>query len=129
MMFIPILLAALVAAPASAGSLVGVWSVGEKRACDQGPAWVLFADGQYAEVTLPSGPISALGLWKDEETVLAYTHAHMPFSGHEQPAAMSRMTIEVRAADRLDMRNARGLARTFHRCPAASLKAPASPAH
>jgi hypothetical protein len=129
MLFIPILLAALVAAPASAGSLVGVWSVGEKRACDQGPAWVLFADGQYAEVTLPSGPISALGLWKDEETALAYTHAHMPFAGHELPAKMSRMTIEVRAADRLDMRNARGLARTFHRCPAASLKAPTSPAH
>ena len=124
-----ILLAVLVAGPASAQSLVGVWSVGEKRACEQGPAWVLFADGLYAEVTLPSGPSSALGLWKDEDKSLAYTHAHMPFTGPEVPATMSRMTIETRAADRLDMRNARGAARTFHLCPAASLKAPVGAAH
>lgn len=124
-----ILLAVMLTGPASAQSLVGVWSVGEKRACERGPAWVLFADGQYAEVTLPSGPISALGLWKDEDQALAFTHAHIPFAGHEVPATMSRMTMETRTAERLDMRNSRGMARSFHRCPAASLKAPGRAAH
>lgn len=121
-------LLALLATPVAAEGLAGVWSIGEARNCVAGPAWVLFADGQYAEVTLPAGPISSVGVWKDEGQALAYTHAHLPFAGLEKPGTMRRMAMTARTADRLDMVSPTGRARAFHRCPADRLKAPAGAA-
>ena len=104
--------------------IAGVWSIGETQSCDSGPAWVFFADGYYAEVQLPDGAPAAVGIWRDEGDAIAYTHAHMPFEGHERPMRVRHLTIEERSAERLTMRNYRGDARVFHRCPAGSLKAP-----
>ena len=103
--------------------IAGVWSLGETASCESGPAWVFFADGFYAEVQLPDGAPAALGIWRDEGDAIAYTHAHMPFDGHEQPMRVRHLTIEERSSDRLVTRNYRGVARIFHRCPATSLKA------
>lgn len=108
--------------------LPGVWSIGETKNCASGPAWAFLADGYYAEVTLPDkGPL-AMGLWKDEASALAYTHSHMPFPDMLKVNTMSRMTIDQRTPDMLVMKNARGMKRVFHRCPAGSLKAPAAQA-
>ena len=107
-------------------SLVGVWSIGETRSCDAGAAWVFFADGFYAEVQLPESDPSAVGVWRDEGEMIAYTHAHMPFEGHERPMRVRHFTVEERIADRLRMRNYRGDELIFHRCPAQALKAPPS---
>jgi len=104
--------------------LAGVWSLGKTASCQAGPAWVFFADGYYAEVQLPDGAPAALGVWRDEGDAIAYTHAHMPFSGHEQPMRVRHLIIEERSPERLVTRNYRGVARIFHRCPATSLKAP-----
>ena len=104
--------------------LAGVWSIGETRSCDSGPAWVFFADGFYAEVQLPDGAPAAVGIWRDEGDAIAYTHAHMPFDGHERPMRVRHLTIEERSADRLRMRNYRDDARVFHRCPASSVQKP-----
>ena len=94
--------------------IAGVWSLGETRSCDSGPAWVFFADGP-----------AAVGIWRDEGDAIAYTHAHMPFEGHERPMRVRHLTIEERTAEKLTTRNYRGVTRTFHRCPANSLKVPA----
>ncbi|WP_298336107.1 hypothetical protein [uncultured Erythrobacter sp.] len=104
--------------------IAGVWSIGETRSCDSGPAWVFFADGFYAEVQLPDGAPAAVGVWRDEGDAIAYTHAHMPFEGHERPMRIRHLTIEERSAERLTMRNFRGDARVFHRCPASSVQKP-----
>ncbi|MCK0099563.1 MULTISPECIES: hypothetical protein [Erythrobacteraceae] len=104
--------------------LAGVWSLGETASCESGPAWVFFADGYYAEVQLPDGAPAALRIWRDEGDAIAYTHAHMPFAGHERPMRVRHLTIEERSSERLVTRNYRGVARIFHRCPATSLKAP-----
>jgi hypothetical protein len=113
------------AAAADAAYMPGVWSLGETRNCDSGPAWVFLADGYYAEVTLPSSGPSATGLWKDEGSAIAYTHSHMPFPDMLKANEMKRLTVEERTADRLVTRNYRGVARIFHRCPVDALKAPA----
>ncbi len=105
--------------------IAGVWSLGETRSCDSGPAWVFFADGYCAEVQLPDGAPAAVGIWRDEGDAIAYTHAHMPFEGHERPMRVRHLTIEERTAEKLTARNYRGVTRTFHRCPANSLKVPA----
>lgn len=106
----------------------GVWSLGETKNCESGPAWVFLADGYYAEVTLPNSGPSATGLWKDEGTAIAYTHSHMPFPDMLTPNEMKRLTVEKRVPDRLVKRNYRGVARIFHRCPVDALKAPAAQA-
>lgn len=134
MRVMPILIAAALAFPASAAPdpafMPGVWSIGETPNCATGGAWVFLADGYYAEVKLPDGQPTALGLWRDEGGALAYTHSHLPFPDMMKINAMSRMTIEARNADKLLMRNARGVPRIFHRCPASSLKAqPGGAAH
>ncbi len=116
---------AMLAAPSTAGGLAGVWSIGEMRNCTNGPAWVLFADGHYAEITLPAGPISSVGTWKEEADALAYTHAHLPFAGLDSPGTIRRMSIKARTPERLDLLAPSGRVRSFHRCPAESLKAPA----
>lgn len=122
--------AAMIAAPAAASDLAGVWSLGEARNCDAGPAWVFFADGYYAEVTLPSSEAHALGLWRDEGKAVAYTHTHMPFAGHEKPMEQKRLTVVERTAEKLSTTNYRGVPRIFHRCPASALKAsPGTAAH
>jgi len=107
-------------------SLTGVWSIGETRSCDAGAAWVFFADGFYAEVQLPDSNPSAVGVWRDEGEMIAYTHAHMPFEGHERPMRVRHFTVEERTADSLRMRNYRGDELIFHRRPAQALKAPPS---
>ncbi len=120
---------ALTFVPASAedqgapAPIAGVWSIGETRSCDAGPAWVFFADGYYAEVQLPDGAPSAVGIWRDESHAIAYTHAHMPFKGHEEPMKVRHLTIDERGAEKLITRNYRGESLLFHRCPASSLKA------
>jgi hypothetical protein len=106
----------------------GVWSLGETKNCETGPAWVFLADGYYAEVTLPDKGPSATGLWKDEGSAIAYTHSHMPFPDMMAANQMKRLIVEERTPDRLATRNYRGVARVFHRCPAGSLKAPAGQA-
>lgn len=88
---------------------------------------MFFADGFYAEVELPDGQPSAVGIWRDEGEAIAYTHAHMPFEGHASAMSVRHLTVERRTAERLDTRNYRGVARIFHRCPANALKAPSGP--
>ena len=116
------------AATPDAAYIPGVWSLGDTKNCDTGPAWVFLADGYYAEVTLPDKGPSATGLWKDEGTAIAYTHSHMPFPDMMAANEMKRLTVEERTPDKLTTRNYRGVARVFHRCPAGSLKAPAGQA-
>ena len=116
------------AATPDAAYMPGVWSLGDTKNCDTGPAWVFLADGYYAEVTLPDRGPSATGLWKDEGTAIAYTHSHIPFPDMMVANEMKRLRIEKRTPDKLTMRNYRGVARVFHRCPAGSLKAPAGQA-
>lgn len=71
-----IVLAAVLCLPAQAATpdaayMFGVWSLGETKNCDSGPARVFLADGYYAEVTLPDSRPSAIGLWKDEGSAIA----------------------------------------------------------
>jgi hypothetical protein len=118
--------AALVAtsAPmAQAAPLPGVWAVGEPAACATGNAWVFFKEGFYAEVKLPSGPMSSLGHWRDEGTALAYSHAHMPFTKVAEGQAERRMTFTSRTADRFEATAPSGTVRVFSRCPEGTLKA------
>ena len=102
----------------------GVWSLGDVKNCDSGPAWVFLADGYYAEVTLPDKGPSATGLWKDEGSAIAYTHSHMPFPDMMQANEPKRLTVEERTPDKLVTRNYRGAPRIFHRCPMTALKVP-----
>ena len=64
-------------------------------------------DGYYAEVQLPDGAPAAVGIWRDEGDAIAYTHAHMPFEGHERPMRVRHLTIEERTAEKLTTRNYR----------------------
>lgn len=123
------LIAVTFALPLSAAApdtayMPGVWSLGETKNCETGPAWVFLADGYYAEVTLPSNGPSATGLWEDEGTAIAYTHSHMPFPDMLKANEMKRLTVEERTPVKLVTRNYRGVARIFHRCPVDTLKAP-----
>ncbi|WP_374614381.1 hypothetical protein [Sphingorhabdus sp.] len=108
----------------------GVWSLGETKNCESGPAWAFLADGYYAEVTLPNKGPTAIGLWKDEGTAIAYTHSHMPFGDMMKANEMKRLTVEKRTPDKLVTKNYRGVTRIFHRCQAGALKVPSGqPAH
>lgn len=112
------------AAVAKDSDLHGVWSLGETKNCAAGPAWVFLADGYYVEVKLPDqGPFAA-GVWKDEGHAIAYTHSHMSFSDMLKANELKRLTVVARAADRLDLKNYKGVSRIFHRCPPDALKAP-----
>lgn len=122
-MAIFLMAAASTAAPTSPSTMPGVWSLGEARNCETGPAWVFLADGYYVEVTLPDRGPSATGIWKDEGGAIAYTHSHLPFPDMLTPNEPKRLTIEQRTADKLVTRNYRGVARIFHRCPVTALKA------
>jgi hypothetical protein len=106
------------------GSIAGIWSLGERRDCAAGQAWVFLSDGYYVEVSLPDQGPFAVGTWKDEGATIAYTHSHMPFADAAKPGQLRRFTVERRTADRLDLRTYRGDMRIFHRCPEGSLKAP-----
>jgi hypothetical protein len=133
MKMLAIVMVAALSLPVQAAELTpaympGVWSLGETKNCETGPAWVFLADGYYAEVTLPDKGPSATGLWKDEGTAIAYTHSHMPFPDMMAANQMKRLTVEERTPDRLTTRNYRGVARIFHRCPTGALKAPAGQA-
>jgi hypothetical protein len=116
---------AATAATATPAPLAGIWAVGEPSACADGNAWVLFADGFYAEVKLPSGPISAMGRWSDAGDALVYSHAHLPFAGHAAALPERRMTFTARTAERFEATAPSGKVRVFSRCPADALKAPA----
>lgn len=130
---LPIVVLAALALPVQAATpepayMPGVWSLGDTKNCEAGPAGVFLADGYYAEVTLPDKGPSATGLWKDEGIAIAYTHSHMPFPDMMAANEMKRLTVEERTPDKLVTKNYRGVARVFHRCPAGSLKAPAGQA-
>lgn len=122
-----IVVAALVVASA-AGShpapLPGVWAVGEPAACADGNAWVFFKEGFYAEVKLPGGPTSAIGIWRDAGDSLIYSHAHMPFAKLADGQPERRMVFKSRDADRFQATAPSGTVRTFNRCPEGTLKAP-----
>ena len=105
-------------------ALPGIWSLGETKNCETGPAWVFLADGYYAEMTLPDKGPSATGLWRDEKNAIAYSHSHVPFPDMLTANELRRLTVVSRTADRIETRNYRGVPRIFHRCPAGSLKAP-----
>lgn len=109
-------------APKPKSDLSGIWSIGETRNCETGQAWLLMADGYYAEVMLPDGAPRAMGRWRDDGAALSYTHSHPPFADRHDVHEMKQLTIEQRTPDRLAMRNYRGTARIFHRCPDESLK-------
>jgi hypothetical protein len=113
------------ATPPPGQSIIGLWSLGETRNCETGPAWLFHADGYYVEVTLPDQGPSAVGRFVDEGTAIAYTHSHMPFSDGMVTNEMRRLTVVERNADLLSTRNYRGLPRIFHRCPMTALRAPA----
>jgi hypothetical protein len=110
--------------PAEPGpSIIGLWSLGETRNCERGPAWLFHADGYYVEVTLPDQGPSAVGRWVDEGGAIAYTHSHVPFSDGTAPNEMRRLVVVERTADLLSTRNYRGVSRIFHRCPVTALRA------
>ena len=106
----------------AAASLAGLWVVGETSDCTRpgANAWVLMADGIYAEATLPQGPITALGRWRDGGDRLIYTHGHIPF---DAAAPERAMTFDNRTDQRLAMTAPSGRKRVFSRCPAGTLKA------
>lgn len=110
------------APPPPTPSIVGLWSLGETRNCESGPAWLFHADGYYVEVTLPDQGPSAVGRWVDEGGAIAYTHSHMPFSDAAAPNELRRLTVVERTADLLSTRNYRGVPRIFHRCPMTALR-------
>ena len=116
--------ATALSARAAAGDLPGVWSIGEAKNCAAGPAWVFLADGYYVEVKLPDQGPFAVGLWMDEGQAIAYTHSHMPFPDMLKANELKRLTVVARTAERLDLRNYKGVPRIFHRCPPDALKAP-----
>ncbi len=108
---------------AAAAPLTGLWVVGEAADCSRpgANAWVLMADGLYAETSLPRGPITAVGRWRDGGDRLIYTHAHIPFTA---PAPERAMVMNERTEQRLAMTAPSGRKRVFSRCPAGSLSAP-----
>ncbi len=116
------------AATPDAAYMPGVWSLGETKNCESGPAWLFLADGYYAEVTLPDKGPAATGLWKDEGNAIAYTHSHMPFPDMMKANEMKRLTVEERTPDKLVTKNYKGVPRVFHRCPVDAVKAPANQA-
>jgi hypothetical protein len=127
------LILAMLAAPSHAEvaapvNMAGIWSLGETKNCETGPAWVFLADGYYAEVKLPNQGPFATGLWKDEGNAIAYTHSHMPFPDMMKANELKRLTVKERTADKLVTQNYRGVTRIFHRCPVDALKAPAGQA-
>jgi hypothetical protein len=114
---------------AAAAPLAGLWVVGEAADCSKPGtnAWVLMADGIYAETTLPQGPITAVGRWRDGGDRLIYTHAHIPFTADAPERAM---VMTERTDQRLAMTAPSGRKRVFSRCPAGSLSAlPGQPQH
>ena len=50
---IGLLIAAAVAVGVASSTMPGIWSLGDTKNCETGPAWVFLADGYYAEVKLP----------------------------------------------------------------------------
>jgi hypothetical protein len=108
-----------------AAALPGVWTVGAEADCAAGRAWVFFKEGHYAEVKLPSGPITSLGSWRDEGKMLVYTHGHMPFVKIAEGKPVRRMAFESRTADRFETVAPSGTRLIFTRCPDGVLKAPA----
>lgn len=108
---------------AAAAPLTGLWVVGEAADCARpgATAWVLLEGGVYAETSLPQGPITALGQWRDGGDRLFYTHAHIPF---DTAAPERAMLMAQRTPERLAMTAPSGRTRIFSRCPAGSLKAP-----
>jgi hypothetical protein len=118
------LAASLATAAELKSELPGVWSLGETKNCAAGPAWVFLADGYYVEVRLPDQGPFAVGVWKDEGSAIAYTHSHMPFPDMMAVNELKRLTVVARTADRLDLKNYKGVPRMFHRCPPDALKAP-----
>ena len=107
----------------TAAALTGLWVVGEAADCSRAGAnaWVLMADGLYAETTLPAGPITAIGRWRDGGDRLIYPHAHIPFTAAAPERAM---TFDNRTETRLAMTAPSGRKRVFSRCPAGTLRAP-----
>jgi hypothetical protein len=110
---------------AAGAALPGVWTVGAEADCAAGRAWVFFKEGHYAEVKLPSGPITSLGWWRDEGKVLVYTHGHMPFVKMAEGKPVRRMAFESRTSDRFETLAPSGTRLIFTRCPDSALKAPA----
>jgi hypothetical protein len=115
---------AATAATAPPPSIVGVWAIGETANCATGNAWVLHADGYYVEIALPDKGPKAVGMWKDEGAIIAYTHSHMPFADMASGAPPRKFTVEARTSDRLTMKTYRGTPIIFNRCPADAVKAP-----
>jgi len=110
---------------AAAGDLVGVWALGGLEACETGTAWVLMADGLYADVKLPGGTINALGSWRDEGVALGYTHAHFPFRNMKGGLPDRRMVFSSRSAAAFAATTPSGQVQIFTRCPDGTLKEPA----
>lgn len=106
----------------SVAPLPGIWSV-EASGCAAGEAWVFTADGYYAEVTLPSSPIHAVGVWEDKGSTIDYTHAHAPFASLATPQPRRSYRVTSRTADRIEALNYKNEKRIFQRCPAGSLRA------
>jgi len=121
-------LAAPISAPSTGSYMPGVWSLGETRNCDTGPAWVFLADGYYVEVKLPSAGPFATGIWRDEGGAIAYTHSHMPFETMLTANVPKELLVVSREPDKLTTTTPRQTPLIFHRCPPSSLKAPADQA-
>ncbi|MBK8273322.1 MAG: hypothetical protein IPK89_10430 [Sphingomonadales bacterium] len=101
-----------------------MWSLGEAKNCETGPAWVFLADGYYTEVKLPDKGPFATGPWKDERDRRSPTLTAMPFPDMMKANELKRLTVEERTAGRLVTRNYQGVPRIFHRCQTSALKAP-----
>ncbi len=116
-----VLLAAALASPSKAdatvapSNLVGVWSLDGRQACKGGPAWVLFADGTYAEAMLPDLRPYALGRWHERDGSILYTRAQ-PAGSLPRNAPMHPLKIIERTPNRFVAATHDQVRRVMHYC-------------
>ena len=80
-------------------SIAGARSLGRTPGCDTGTAWVFFADGFYAEVQPSDGDLSAVGIWRDEGEVIAYTMTISPSNGMRGQCKCAILRSKIVARD------------------------------
>lgn len=112
-----LMLAAALASPGRAEptDLIGVWSFDGRQACKGGPAWVLSADGTYAEAMLPDLRAQAWGRWREHEGGILYTRAG-PAATLSRSAPMHPLKIIERTPGRIVTVTHNRVRRVMHYC-------------
>ncbi len=115
-----VMLGATLIAPAgarasvSAADFVGVWAFDGRQTCNGGPAWILAADGTYAEAMLPDLRPHAWGLWREKDGMLFYTPAQL---APPSPAApMHPLKVIERTSERIVAVTHDRVRRVMHYC-------------